>query len=637
MLEFIVQNAAPIMFVALFLFLLIGYPIAFSLAALGLVFGLIGLEAGVIKPEQMQGIPSRIFGIMSNETLLAIPFFTLMGFIFDRSGLAEELLETIGQIFGSVKGGIAYAVIFVGAILGGPAGVVAATVISMGMISLPVMLRYGYNRELATGVISASGTLAQIIPPSIVLVVVAEQMKVSVGDAYIGALGPSLVLVGLYVLYVFAVTLVRPNYAPALPPEARIQRVPESLARALVVHVPALVGSIATMAAIDYQWISKPTAFFGTLALVAVWVGWYARRERITFKIAATNLVSPIFLWVTLIGLDVTRLGPGELAEGIIRRWPDTGLDVFAWSTVIVLLVSLGLARLQMSLGREQHNRVVHAMMPQVLLIVLTLGTIATGLATPTEGGAMGAFGTLVVAWLRGRLTIDILRQAVIETSKLTSFVIFVLVGATFFSLVFYYFEGHLWVERLLTSLPGGRIGFLIFVNLLVFGLAFFLDVFELAFIVIPLLQPVVEKMGIDPVWFTVMLAVNMQTAFMHPPFGFALMYLRSVAPNKDYKDRVTGALIPAITTGQIYRGAIPFVLVQLVMVGLLIAFPKLVWHEAQSRSEDIPLNFQVEKEPANPSKDGSDETPALNLRFSDDDKAKEPSPTSAEPPKPQK
>jgi len=233
-------------------------------------------------------------------------------------------------------------------------------------------------------------------------------------------------------------------------------------------------------------------------------------------------------------------------------------------------------------------------MMPQILLIFLTLGTIATGLATPTEGGAMGAFGTLMLALIRRKLSWPLMTQAVVETTKLTSFVMFVLIGATFFSLTFYALDGNTWVEGLLTGLPGGKIGFLIVVNLIVFGLAFFLDVFELAFIIIPLLRPVVEKMGIDPVWFTVMLGVNMQTAFMHPPFGFALMYLRSVAPEKPYTDKVTGKTIAPITTAQIYMGAIPFVIVQLVMVALLIAFPGIVGEQQRKKVEDKPLNIEV-------------------------------------------
>jgi tripartite ATP-independent transporter DctM subunit len=459
--ELLAANMAPIMFAGLVLFLLIGYPIAFSLSAVGLFFGLIGIQLGLLEPALLQALPERVFGIMRNETLLAIPFFTFMGFIFDRSGMAEELLETIGQLFGSVRGGLAYAVIFVGAVLGGPAGVVAATVISMGLISLPVMLRYRFDRRLACGVIAASGTLAQIIPPSIVLVVLADQMGRSVGDMYIGAWIPSFVLVGLYLLYVFTVTLLKPEAAPALPPDAR------------------------------------------TLA------------------------------------------------------------------------------------GRALAFRVVTAMIPQLLLLFLVLGTIVLGIATPTEGGAMGAAGVLALALARRKLSWTLLRQAMDSTTKLTSFVVFVLIGATIFGLTFRGVNGDLWVERLLSGLPGGDIGFLVFVNLLVFLLAFFLDFFEIAFILIPLLAPIAEKLGIDLIWFGVMLAVNMQTSFMHPPFGFALFYLRSVAP-------------PEIKTTDLYWGAIPFVAIQLLMVSLVIAFPQMVtvYKWGETRLDAGGIEFQIPTDP---------------------------------------
>ncbi|RCS56504.1 TRAP transporter large permease [Parvibium lacunae] len=594
--EFIMNNMAPLMFGALFVFLLIGYPIAFSLAALGLAFGWLGLELGMLKIEQFQGLPNRIFGIMSNDNLLAIPFFTLMGFIFDRSGLAEELLETIGQLFGSVRGGIAYAVIFVGAILGGPAGVVAATVISMGLISLPVMLRYGYDRRVASGVITSSGTLAQIIPPSIVLVVVAEQMRVSVGDAYIGALMPSLVLVGLYMGYVFLISMVKPQWVPALPPEARMKKSPEAIVVPFLEHLFFIVLTIAALYAMRAGLLGKGTVFFATLAIGYGWIMVLAKRHDKSNKDMAVARSSGFFFAVTLVGLDISTLGLHDLAKGMGWLGKEaTGLQGFGIEVILVSIVAGLLILLQRSLGNAAHARVVTAMMPQILLIFLTLGTIATGLATPTEGGAMGAAGTLVLAILRRKVTWELMRQAVLETTKLTSFVLFVLVGATFFSLTFYMLDGHLWVEHMFEGLPGGRVGFLIVVNLMIFGLAFFLDVFELAFIVIPLLRPVVEKMGIDPVWFTVMLGVNMQTAFMHPPFGFALMYLRSVAPEKEYKDSVTGETIAPVTTAQIYWGAVPFVIIQLLMVGLLIFFPGIVSHDEEVKvDENIQLQVDM-------------------------------------------
>jgi tripartite ATP-independent transporter DctM subunit len=438
MIEFFIANMAPIMFVCLVLFLVIGYPVAFALAANGLFFGLIGIELGLLQPALFQALPERVFGIMFNETLLAIPFFTFMGLILERSGMAEELLDTIGQLFGSVRGGLAYAVIFVGALLAATTGVVAASVISMGLISLPIMMRYGYDNRLAAGVIAASGTLAQIIPPSLVLIVMADQLGRSVGDMYAGALVPGLVLTALYALYVFGYSMLKPESAPPLPPEAR------------TLHGAALC------------------------------------------------------------------------------------------------------------------IRVLTSLVPPLVLIFLVLGTIFVGIATPTEGGAMGAFGALVLALSRRRLSFTLLNQAMDKTAKLTCFAIFILVGSTVFGLVFRGVNGDLWVEHLLLDLPGGQLGFLLVVNLLVFVLAFFLDFFELSFIIVPLLAPVAEKLGIDLIWFGVILAVNMQTSFMHPPFGFALFYLRSVA-SKELK------------TSDIYRGAIPFVVLQLIMVAAVIMFPGMV------------------------------------------------------------
>lgn len=428
---------APLMFVGVVLFLLSGYPVAFALAANGLLFALLGLYSGQFDFVLLQALPDRVFGILSNATLLAIPFFTFMGLVLERSGMAEELLETIGQLFGRIRGGLAYAVILVGALLAATTGVVAASVIAMGLISLPIMLRYGYSPRIASGVIAASGALAQIIPPSLVLIVLADQLGVSVGDIYQAALIPSLLLVFAYAVFVFILSLWRPGALPALPANAQV-----------------MCG----------------------------------------------------MTWV---------------------------------------------------------RAVVVSILPPLALVFLVLGTIFLGVATPTEGGAMGAVGALLLAFAKGRLDRSVLTQATDSTFRLTSFVVLILVGSTIFSLVFRGLDGDRWIEGLLTALPGGAIGFLIVVNLMVFGLAFFLDFFEIAFIIVPLLMPVAQALGVDLIWFGVLLGLNMQTSFLHPPFGFALFYLRSVAP-------------PSLKTTDIYWGAVPFLLIQVLMVVLVLTFPKL-------------------------------------------------------------
>ncbi len=438
MIEFVSHNMAPLMFVGLVLFMLYGYPAAFSVAAVGLLFGFIGVELGLIQPDFLGNIIFQLESVLGNDLLLAIPFFTLMGTILERCGLAEDLLEGFGQMFGGVRGGLSYAVILVGAVLGAITGTVAASVIAMGLISLPIMMRYGYNVRHATGVIAASGTITQLIPPSLVLVVLADQLGKPVGEMYKGAMGASAVQVLLFMAWVAILSFVRPDYIPALPPEAQT-----------------------------------------------------------------------------------------------LRGWP--------------------LAK-----------RVIRGMVPSLALIFIVLGTIFMGLATATEAGAMGVIGAFVLAWINGRLTKALVWQGMQTTMRITAFVMFILIGARVFSLVFQGVGGKEWIEGFLVSLPGGEVGFLIFVNIFIFVIAFFLDFFEIAFIIVPLLAPAAEALGINLIWFGVLLGANMQTSFMHPPFGFALFYLRGIAP-------------PSIKSSDIYWGAIPWVILQLMLVAILIAFPEIV------------------------------------------------------------
>jgi TRAP-type mannitol/chloroaromatic compound transport system permease large subunit len=498
--------------------MLLGDPVAFALAANGIFFGLVGIKLGLLQPALFQALPERMWGVMSNDTLLAVPFFTFMGLILERSGMAEDLLDTIGQLFGPVRGGLAFAVIFVGALLAATTGVVAASVISMGLISLPIMLRYGYDRRFSTGVIAASGTLAQIIPPSLVLIIMADQLGRSVGDMYAGAFIPGIVLAGLYALYAIGVALFKPAWAPALPPEARKLQEPNGSS-----GMPSFVAIVV-------------------LAVLAA-IAW----DRFYYV--------PRFVEAALDERLVTAAGAGA---------------AFALGAAILNRI------FKLRLLSRIAEQVVFVLIPPLALIFLVLGTIFLGWATPTEGGAMGATGALAMALMRRRLSFSLLRQAMDTTAKLSTFVVFILIGARVFSLTFYGVNGHVWVEHLLTSLPGGQLGFLIVVNLIIFLLAFFLDFFELSFIVIPLIGPVADKLGIDLIWFGVLLGVNMQTSFMHPPFGFALFYLRSVAPAHDYLDKATGRRTPGVTTAQIYWGAIPFVIIQVIMVALLIAFPQM-------------------------------------------------------------
>jgi TRAP-type mannitol/chloroaromatic compound transport system permease large subunit len=533
--SFLAQQFVPLMFVGLFILLLTGFPVAFALAACGLGFGFIGMEAGLFPASMFQALPLRIFGIMQNDTLLAIPFFTFMGIILERSGMAEDLLETVGQVFGPVRGGVAIAVILVGALLAATTGVVAAAVISMGLISLPIMLRYGYSRTIATGTITASGTLAQAIPPSLVLIVLADQLGRSVGDMYAGALIPGLLLVGLYILFIVVVALVKPAMVPALPPEARIYREDNGASG----HRSLLI-LLALCAVIGYGWAQVHDQIIGGMTG---------------------------------------------------RTQPAAGDEIIIMSMTVASLTGLALSIVnrvtKMGLLSKLAEQVTFVLMPPLILIFLVLGTIFLGVATPTEGGAMGALGAVVLALVKRKFSMDLTRQALDSTAKLASFVLFILIGSTVFSFTFNAADGHIWVEHLFKDMPGGAIGFLIVVNLLIFILGCFIDFFEIAFIVIPLLAPVAEKIlpgmvpGMTPdqamIWFGVIIAMNLQTSFLTPPFGFALFYLRSVAPKNDYKDRVTGALIPSVKTTEIYKGSIAFIGLQLIMVAAVIMYPGLV------------------------------------------------------------
>lgn len=525
MVEFLQINFVPILFVGLLAFLLTGFPVAFSLAATGLGFGLLGMEIGLFPEALFQALPLRVFGIMQNETLLAIPFFTLMGIILEKSGMAEELLETVGQVFGPVRGGLAVAVILVGALLAATTGVVAAAVISMGLISLPIMLRYGYNRAIATGTITASGTLAQAIPPSLVLIVLADQLGKSVGDMYAGGIIPGLMLVGLYLLFIVVVAVVKPAWVPALPEEARIYREESGSSGHRSLGLLMLVCGLA-----GFAWSQVHESVFNA--------------------------------W-----LERSTPAPGD----------ETLIVSIALASILALLLAIANRVLRLNLLSRLSEQVTFVLIPPLVLIFLVLGTIFLGVATPTEGGAMGAVGAMIMAASRKRLSFGLLHQAMEGATRLSVFVLFILIGSTVFSFTFNAADGHIWVEHLFASMPGGQLGFLILVNVLVFVLGMFIDFFEIAFIVVPMLAPVAEKLGIDLVWFGIILAMNLQTSFLTPPFGFALFYLRSVAARSDYTDPVTHQRIPAVTTGQIYQGSIAFICLQLIMVAVVMIFPETV------------------------------------------------------------
>ncbi|MEM8572038.1 MAG: TRAP transporter large permease subunit [Pseudomonadota bacterium] len=534
MLELIAHNLAPIMFITVMGMLLIGYPVAITLAAGGLFFFVVGVALSEIAPSEINlfwpllgAQPERVFGIMSNDTLLAIPFFTFMGLILERSGMAEDLLETIGQLFGPVRGGLAYAVVLVGALLAATTGVVAASVIAMGLISLPIMQRFGYSQQVATGTIVASGTLAQIVPPSLVLIVMADQLGVSVGDMYLGAILPALMLVALYCTYIFIISIIRPSAVPALPISERT----------LGGGIASLLGAIAAAVALYY---AASLFLFQNLT-------------------PANQLVSSAALAV-----------------------------------IVVFLFALLNRALGLKILSHLAEQVIIVLIPPLALIFLVLGTIFLGIATPTEGGAMGAVGALALALAKRRLDFKTLRSAVEATTTLSAFVMFILIGARVFGLTFYGVNGNIWLEELLLQLPGGQYGFLVVVTVVVFILGCFLDFFEIAFILVPLLAPVAATLGIDLVWFGVVLGINLQASFLTPPFGFSLFYLRSVAPARDWTEPRSGRQLPAIRTGEIYKGAIPFICINASMILMVIIWPNLVTHYKQTPPTSAPAAIEL-------------------------------------------
>jgi tripartite ATP-independent transporter DctM subunit len=543
------EMMAPLMFVGLVIFMLIGYPVSFSLAAVGLFFGFIAIKEGFFDFSLMQALPERVFGIMANDTLLAIPFFTLMGAILERCGLAEDLLDGLGQLFGPVRGGLGYAVVVVGAILGAITGTVAASVIAMGLISLPVMMRYGYDMKFATGVIAASGTITQLIPPSLVLIVLADQLGRSVGDMYAGAWGPSLVQVLLFCLYVLIVSFVKPQWVPGIPPESRTMSGWPLVKKCLWGIVPSLVLIFLVLGTI-FLGLATPTeggamGMVGAIVLAVLHRPEFSRRGKIAARVA---LVA-----ITVLGLPAFALWQDEWMPKTLVAAADAFLGTARAPLFIVFYIGLALVM--------------------------------------WEAVAIGALRTLIV-------------QASQSTMRITAMVIFILIGSTIFTLVFRGVDGDLWIEHLLTGLPGGKVGFLVFVNVFVFFLAFFLDFFEIAFIIVPLLAPVAAKLGIDLIWFGVLLCVNMQTSFMHPPFGFALFYLRGIAPKE-------------VKSSAIYWGAIPWVVLQLIMVGIVIFWPGLVTAFLDKPSTVDPNSIQIElpqsdfqKDQEENQKDGESEAP---------------------------
>ncbi len=565
MIEFITANIAPIMFGSLLLFLLSGFPVAFALAATGMTFGWIAVELGLVPAQFFNALPLRLYGIMSNDVLLAIPFFTFMGLILERSRMAEDLLDTIGQVFGPMRAGLAIAVVLVGAMLAATTGVVAASVISMGLISLPIMMRYGYSRPLAAGVITASGTLAQIIPPSIVLIVIADQLGQSVGDMYKAAFIPAFLLVGIYIVAMLVLAVVRPKWVPALPAEALLYHEKNGNTG----HKSLGILSLASLIVGHQVFTHWPS--------IKVWLGGNPSFVPPTDeKVVMALMVGIGFAWVVAVFDKLLRIN---------------ALSTLARQVTFVLI-------------------------PPLLLVFLVLGTIFLGLATPTEGGAMGAAGALLMALARKRLGGTLLRQALDSSARLSIFVIFVLIGSTIFALTFQAIDGPTWVKALFKALPGGELGFLLFVNVLIFVLGCFLDFFEIAFILLPLLLPVLREMEINLVWFGVMVALNLQTSFLTPPFGFALFYLRSVAPKSDYVDTVTQRRIAAFKTGDIYKGAVAFVILQVIMVAAVLYKPEIVLYGLGEQKvldvENVDLNITPIEDEEEPPPSFGDLPPAM-------------------------
>ncbi|MCW5657622.1 MAG: TRAP transporter large permease subunit [Burkholderiaceae bacterium] len=530
----IAAHLAPLMFAGLVVLLLTGVPVVFALMTCGVAFALAGMALDVMPPALLGALSLRVFSIVSSELLLAIPFFTFMGLVLQRSGMAEDLLETVGQVFGAIHGGLALAVVAVGALLGATTGVVAASVISMGLISLPVMLRTGYNPRIACGVIVSSGTLALVVPPSLVLIVVAEQLGTSVGDMYRAALVPAALLTGLYALLVAMLAVWHPEWLPSSPARRRTLARADGSAGYLSLLVLTIAGAVGGALLVE----GYPTLLQ-----------------------AAGREFAPPADEVFMVGFG------GAVLSAYLLSLVDAGLRLH-WLSPL-------------------SRRVAFVLLPPLLLIFLVLGTVYLGVATPTEAGALGAIGAVLLALARRRLTRRNAAQALLETSKLSCMVMFVLIGATFFSHSFQALEGRLWVEQLFAQLPGGATGFLIVVTALIFVLGLFLDFFEIAFVLLPLLAPVAHNLGIDLVWFGLLVGVNLQASFMTPPFGSSLFFLRGVAPRSKTTEPDSGATMPGISTNDIYIGALPFVAVQVLVLGLLIAWPALVLRETPATPLD--------------------------------------------------
>jgi TRAP-type mannitol/chloroaromatic compound transport system permease large subunit len=534
-------NLAPAMFVVLALLLFSGVPVVFGLAGCGLAFAWLGVQLDVMPAALVSALPLRVFGIMASELLLAIPFFTFMGLVLDRSGLAEEILDTAGQLSGGVPGGLALAVVAVGALLAATTGVVAAAVISIGTVSLPAMLRQGYHPRLAAGVVAAAGALTQIVPPSLSLIVLADQLGRGVGEMYGAALLPAALIIGAYALLVALLALWRPDWMP---------RAHAPAGPAAGVRVPSTWRALGSLT---------------LLAAAGAWLMWRSYPA-----------------WTRYLGRGFE---------------PPTDERVIAAVAMASLIVIGGAAidrRTRLGWLSPLAQRALLACAPPLLLIFLVLGTIYVGLATPTEAGAMGALGALLLAWVRGRLGRAVVADAALGTAKLSSFVIFILVGSTVFSHTFAAVNGNEWVEQLFARLPGGATGFLLAVTALAFVLGLFLDFFEIAFILIPLLAPLAIKMGIDPVWFGVLIGINLQTSFLTPPFGYALFFLRSVAPREAHTDAASGRIVPGVSTRDIYLGVMPFVAVQVLVMVAVVAWPSLIRLEQERPGLDADTTERV-------------------------------------------